>query len=396
MSDETTYDPVTGEHLKDWGHRSGVQFPALLKRANEMRAEGFGLVRIQEALHGEIPPAPKHIDPHGVGEVSYHENIEISHSDEEDNVTKVRETMHALMRTPTPDWVVTAPVDAPFLPEDLVRRLMAGAAQAGTPLAVAASGGRTHPVVGLWRPQLRDDLAEALLVEKLRKIDRWTARHGCAAVDWPIAPVDPFFNANTPEDVAAADDAGMQAHLAKPIVFADLAQALGRWLPTRIVEAPMDRDVPMPSDAGTRRLEAVGEDREEASHDAFPMPNSQAEADPGHGAHKRATIQSRWRERRSETIEAVREGLANGLIGNQTKRRAQDKADRQELTRMIHKLAGTAATFGEAELGKQASALEHAMAGKGSSAECEELAFAVLALADDPPRAPAGAPLAKG
>ncbi len=101
MMMENTFDPVTGEHLKDWGHRPSKQFPALLARANEMRAEGFGLVRIRQELEGEIPPIPPTMDLRAPGEVQFHENIDASDPDEEDNVDKVRETMTALMRTPT-------------------------------------------------------------------------------------------------------------------------------------------------------------------------------------------------------------------------------------------------------------------------------------------------------
>ena len=102
MTEDTqTYDPVTGEHLKDWGHRPGKQFPALLARANELRAEGFGLVRIQEELKGEIPELPPTLDLRQTGAVPFHENIEVSDPDEQDNVASVRKTMAALMRTPT-------------------------------------------------------------------------------------------------------------------------------------------------------------------------------------------------------------------------------------------------------------------------------------------------------
>jgi len=113
---------------------------------------------------------------------------------------------------PGADWLVTAPVDSPFLPTDLVARLIAAAQDAGTPLAVASSAGRTHPVVGLWSPALHDDLADALLNQGMRKIDRWTARHGCAVAEWNVEPIDPFFNANTPEDLAAADAALASSH----------------------------------------------------------------------------------------------------------------------------------------------------------------------------------------
>ena len=101
MTDDQTFNPVNGDHLKDWGHRPGKQFPDLLKRANEMRAEGFGLVRIRAELEGEIVPVPVTMDLHAPGEVAFHENIDVAHPDEEDNVSKVRETMRALMRTPT-------------------------------------------------------------------------------------------------------------------------------------------------------------------------------------------------------------------------------------------------------------------------------------------------------
>jgi molybdenum cofactor guanylyltransferase len=101
--------------------------------------------------------------------------------------------------------VASVPGDCPFLPADLVARLHAARAAAGVPLACARSGEWRHPVVGLWPVRLRDDLRHALVVEDLRKIEIWTARHGIAVVDWSVAPVDPFFNVNTPEDAAAAE-----------------------------------------------------------------------------------------------------------------------------------------------------------------------------------------------
>jgi molybdopterin-guanine dinucleotide biosynthesis protein A len=55
---------------------------------------------------------------------------------------------------------------------------------------------------------LRDDLRHAIVVEDLRKIEVWTARHGVAVADWPDQPVDPFFNVNTPEDAAEAERLG--------------------------------------------------------------------------------------------------------------------------------------------------------------------------------------------
>jgi molybdopterin-guanine dinucleotide biosynthesis protein A len=110
----------------------------------------------------------------------------------------------AAANAPGIEWVVSVPGDCPFLPRDLVARLHQARAAANTPLACARSGEWRHPVVGLWRVDLRDDLRHALVAEDLRKIEVWTARHGIAVADWPTDPVDPFFNVNTPEDVAAA------------------------------------------------------------------------------------------------------------------------------------------------------------------------------------------------
>ncbi|OQM75078.1 molybdenum cofactor guanylyltransferase MobA [Manganibacter manganicus] len=102
-------------------------------------------------------------------------------------------------------WVVSVAGDCPFLPRDLVARLHEARMRENAALAVAASGGRTHPVIGLWKVALRSDLRHALVDEDMRKIDRWTARYPLATVEWPAVPVDPFFNANTVEDLSEAE-----------------------------------------------------------------------------------------------------------------------------------------------------------------------------------------------
>lgn len=102
-----------------------------------------------------------------------------------------------------PEWLLTAPTDAPFLPKDLLRRLLAAAGEAD--VAVAMSGGRTHPVVALWRLSLRPALHEALVERDIRKIDRFTGEHRTAHAEWDTGPGDPFFNVNTPHELAEAE-----------------------------------------------------------------------------------------------------------------------------------------------------------------------------------------------
>jgi molybdopterin-guanine dinucleotide biosynthesis protein A len=108
------------------------------------------------------------------------------------------------------DWLVSVPGDCPFLPKDLLWRLHDAQRAAGVPLACARSGEWRHPVVGLWSVSLRADLRHALRSEGLHKIELWTARHGIAIADWPDAPVDPFYNVNTPQDARWADEIATQ------------------------------------------------------------------------------------------------------------------------------------------------------------------------------------------
>jgi molybdopterin-guanine dinucleotide biosynthesis protein A len=109
---------------------------------------------------------------------------------------------------PDATHVVSVSTDAPFLPADLVARLQAGLAGATGSIALARSNGELHPVIGLWPVALGGDLDEALR-SGTRKVLAWTDRHGTVAVDFPFTPlkdrsVDPFFNANTPEELAEA------------------------------------------------------------------------------------------------------------------------------------------------------------------------------------------------
>ncbi len=107
-------------------------------------------------------------------------------------------------------WLASFATDAPFLPADLVARLLAAVVAGGADLACAASQGRDHPVFGLWPLRLRHDLRQAMVGEGIRKVDLWTARFKLVSVDFPLVetpagPLDPFFNANRPEDLAEAE-----------------------------------------------------------------------------------------------------------------------------------------------------------------------------------------------
>lgn len=102
--------------------------------------------------------------------------------------------------------IVTASTDAPFLPLDLVAKLADRLAEnPEKAIALAKSDGHLHPVIGLWPVNLADDL-ETALGEGVRKVLHWTDRHGTLGVDFEFTDIagraiDPFFNANTPEEL---------------------------------------------------------------------------------------------------------------------------------------------------------------------------------------------------
>jgi len=101
--------------------------------------------------------------------------------------------------------LITVAGDCPFLPRDLVARLHQARTAQDRTMAVAASGGQAHHVIGLWPVALRGKLRHALVNEKLRQVSAWMGRHQPAIAEWPTAPLDPFFNANTLADLAEAE-----------------------------------------------------------------------------------------------------------------------------------------------------------------------------------------------
>lgn len=118
------------------------------------------------------------------------------------------------------DTIVTVAADTPFFPCDLVPQLLLASDGQDHPLVLATTprgadegaglksgGGRKvnrHPTFGLWPVALRDDL-RAALAGGLRKVVLWTDQHGGREALFPVSGFDPFFNVNTPEDLATAE-----------------------------------------------------------------------------------------------------------------------------------------------------------------------------------------------
>lgn len=111
----------------------------------------------------------------------------------------------AATHRPDIEWVVSVATDCPFLPRDLVARLQQARIDSNAELAVTASNGQAHHVIALWNVALRGAMREALVTEDIRSVGRWAARYKIATVEWSASPLDPFFNANTTEDIDEAE-----------------------------------------------------------------------------------------------------------------------------------------------------------------------------------------------
>lgn len=103
-------------------------------------------------------------------------------------------------------WIVTAAGDTPFFPDDYVKTMIAKARDTNAHIALASSGGRKHPVFGLWPVDLADELEDFLVKENNRKVMLFVERYNHVLVEFEnqTAEHDPFFNVNTPNDMEEA------------------------------------------------------------------------------------------------------------------------------------------------------------------------------------------------
>jgi len=98
--------------------------------------------------------------------------------------------------------LVSTPVDTPFLPGDLVPRLLLAAESSPEGLAMARDATVEHPATAIWPIGLASALT-GFLQSGEAKVTRFTAAHGASFADFP----DPraFVNVNTPQDLALAE-----------------------------------------------------------------------------------------------------------------------------------------------------------------------------------------------
>ena len=106
---------------------------------------------------------------------------------------------------PEVNYIFSAPVDCPFLPEDLVRKLLVARETKHADLALATSAAHVHYTIGLWPVSQKDRLRSALLCDGIRQVETWARRHSVVLVDYEVERIDPFANMNSPEDLLLAE-----------------------------------------------------------------------------------------------------------------------------------------------------------------------------------------------
>jgi molybdenum cofactor guanylyltransferase len=107
---------------------------------------------------------------------------------------------------PNARWLASFACDCPFLPTDMVARLVEAATRDHVPVAVAASGAQHHPVFAVWSAEIASTSEDVLVRGNYRKMDDWIATLPSVRVSFTAEPLDPFLNINTPEELALAEE----------------------------------------------------------------------------------------------------------------------------------------------------------------------------------------------
>ena len=176
--------PLDGEPmLGHVVHRLKPQVSQILLNAEAHWADGFGMPLVEDTL-------PDHQGP----------------------LAGILAGLRAVAtRAPATTHLLTVPADSPFFPLELADHLIQALTNDGTAIPVASSRGAMHPVFALWPVALADDLEIWLKNPENRRIKAFLARHTAVDIDFPLVetvhgPLDPFFNINTPADLALAED----------------------------------------------------------------------------------------------------------------------------------------------------------------------------------------------
>lgn len=104
-----------------------------------------------------------------------------------------------------PQWLLLVPCDAPFLPLDLASRLLTAAQKQGTPVAVANYAQQLQPTFSLWHSSVSSTVRDAVMAQGQPGLKHLVSDLPNTVVDWDVSQWSPFFNVNTPQQLATAE-----------------------------------------------------------------------------------------------------------------------------------------------------------------------------------------------
>ena len=103
------------------------------------------------------------------------------------------------------NWLITVPGDTPFIPNNLVKKLLIKTKKGKHKIVLAKSNKKTHPIIGVWHLSLYKSLKNDLN-SGVRKILDWASKHPLGYAEFINSKYDPFFNINYEEDINEAQE----------------------------------------------------------------------------------------------------------------------------------------------------------------------------------------------
>ncbi len=120
-------------------------------------------------------------------------------SDEHEGYQGPLAGIYSALKVMDSPYLVSAPCDSPFVPVDLIERLMTAIENEHCEISVAHDGNRMQPVFACISQKLESSLNDYLAAGE-RKIDLWYAQHHCVIVDFSDVP-ETFLNINSRQDI---------------------------------------------------------------------------------------------------------------------------------------------------------------------------------------------------
>jgi molybdopterin-guanine dinucleotide biosynthesis protein A len=103
------------------------------------------------------------------------------------------------------DYLMIAPCDGPFIPDNLVSELYQSMVVNDADIACIRYQGFAQPTFSLWNKRILPAVEESLLRQNQGGFKSLLAELKTVYIDWPEQPINPFFNINTLDDLAEAE-----------------------------------------------------------------------------------------------------------------------------------------------------------------------------------------------